>query len=135
MAERPDFNEYWTTKAEDVEMVHIQEPIASPSEPMSLIATIADTAELCVEAAYEMFTKEAWEKMERKAGYTVHSKPKDESLKAFKEWIGGMYQFMTGLAVNEIEPVSDEKWTAEWQAYWKNRRNGNQGGSHEHGNA
>lgn len=56
-------------------------------------------------------------------GKVLLSKPKDESLAAFKSWIGEMYHHLTGDDISKAKtPMTEERWKQEHEKYWSKRR-------------
>jgi hypothetical protein len=54
--------------------------------------------------------------MTRDAGFLLT--PRDDSLEAFKGWIDGMYEALTGQSISEVQPMSEEEWIAQWRSFW-----------------
>ena len=50
----------------------------------------------------------------------MFSKPRDQSLQAYRDWIMGMYKFLTG---KDDDNTSDEEWKLDWQKYWEKVNN------------
>jgi hypothetical protein len=49
----------------------------------------------------------------------TYSRPRDESLQAFKDWIGGIFTAITGKRPEEApEQMTEEQWIARWRKFW-----------------
>lgn len=49
-----------------------------------------------------------------------YSRPADESLQAYKEWISGMAM---ALGSGEAEAIAEEDWRQAWLAFWGKTEN------------
>lgn len=49
------------------------------------------------------------------------SRPRDDSLEAYKAWMGEMYKHLTGKDIQDDESLTEEEWIERWREFWKKR--------------
>ena len=56
---------------------------------------------------------------EESEGRVLLSRPRDESLEAYKEWISELYRHITGMDMTPEKDMSEEAWREQHAEFWR----------------